>query len=169
MRSIVKKSSGKSLVYVDESGFEPHTYRPYAWSPRGKKSHGNRWGRGGVRTNLIAAKRGKELLAPVLYEGSTSAMWFNQWFKDHLLKELNSSSTIIMDNAAFHRKEEIHAMAEAAGHNVLFLPPYSPDFNPIEQDFAILKKIRQKMPLGTTIDQLLKNHGTLLNSLYMIH
>ena len=150
-------------MYVDESGFEPHTYRPYAWSPRGKKSHGNRWGRGGVRTNLIAAKRGKELLAPVLYEGSTSADWFNQWFEEHLLKELNLGSTIIMDNAPFHKKEEIRDMAEAAGHKVLFLPPYSPDFNPIEQDFAILKKIRQKMPLDTSIDLIVKNYGTLLN------
>ena len=70
-----------------------------------------------------------------------------------------------MDNAAFHKKDEIRAIAEAAGHKILFLPPYSPDFNPIEQDFAILKKIRQKMPLGTTIDQLVKNYGTLLNLL----
>ena len=112
---------------------------------------------------MIAAKRGKELLAPVLYEGSTSAVWFNQWFEKHLLKELNPDSTIIMDNAAFHKKEDIHALAEAAGHRVLFLPPYSPDFNPIEQDFAILKRIRQKMPLNTTIDQIVKNYGTFLN------
>jgi putative transposase len=162
LRQIVKVSGFQNVVYVDESGFDPHTYRPYAWSPRGKKSHGNRWGRGGVRTNLIAGKRGKEFLAPVLYEGSTSAVWFNQWFKDHLLKELNPSSTIIMDNAAFHKKEEIRAMAKAAGHKVLFLPPYSPDFNPIEQDFAILKKIRQNSPLNTTIDHIIKSYGTFL-------
>ncbi|NRA90899.1 MAG: transposase [Simkaniaceae bacterium] len=163
LRSIVKESSFSNLVYVDESGFDPHTYRPCAWSPHGRKTLGNRWGRGGKRTNLIAAKRGKELLAPVLYEGSTSAVWFNQWFEKHLLKELNPDSTIIMDNAAFHKKEDIHALAEAAGHRVLFLPPYSPDFNPIEQDFAILKRIRQKMPLNTTIDQIVKNYGTFLN------
>lgn len=112
---------------------------------------------------MIAAKRGKAFLAPILYEGSTSAAWFNQWFEEHLLKELNPQSTIIMDNAAFHKKEEIYTMAETAGHTVLFLPPYSPDFNPIEKDFAILKKIRQKMPLDTTIDTIVKNYGTLLN------
>ena len=149
-------------MYVDESGFDPYTYRPCAWSPKGKQSHGNRQGRGGVRTNLSAGKRGKVLLAPILYEGSTSAVWFNQWFKDHLLKTLNPTSTIIMDNAAFHKKEDIRAMAEAAGHNVLFLPPYSPDFNPIEQDFAILKKIRQNAPLNTTIDHIVKSYGTFL-------
>ena len=165
MRQIVKVSGSHNIVYVDESGFYPHAYRPYAWSPRGEKSHGNRWGRGGVRTNLIAGKRGKEFLAPILYEGSTSAVWFNQWFKNHLLKALNLSSTIIMDNAAFHKKDEIRAMAETAGHKVLFLPPYSPDFNPIEQYFAILKKIRQNAPLNTTIDHIAKSFGTFLELL----
>ncbi len=67
-----------------------------------------------------------------------------------------------MDNAAFHRKEDIHAMAEKEGHKVLFLPPYSPDFNPIEQDFAILKKIRQNALLNTTIDHIVKSYGTFL-------
>jgi len=162
LREIVKASGFESLVYVDESGFDPYSYRPYAWAPKGRKSHGNRRGRGGIRTNLIAGKRGKELLAPVLYEGSTSAVWFNQWFEEHLLKELNSGSTIIMDNAAFHKKEEIVLLAEAAGHKVLFLPPYSPDFNPIEQVFAILKKARQNAPENTTIDHIVKSYGTFL-------
>ncbi len=101
-------------------------------------------------------------MAPILYEGSTSAIWFNQWLEKHLLKTLNPDSTIIMDNAAFYKKEKIHAMAEAAGHNVLFLPPYSPDFNPIEQEFAIIKEIRQNAPLNTTIDHIVKSYETFL-------
>jgi hypothetical protein len=48
-------------VYLDESGFEPNTYRPYAWSKRGKKSYGERSGKRSTRTSLIAAKRGKQL------------------------------------------------------------------------------------------------------------
>ena len=73
-----------------------------------------------------------------------------------------------MDNAAFHKKEEIRCMAEAEGHTVLFLPPCSPDFNPIEQDFAILKKIRQSAPLNTTIDHIVKSYGTFLEWLYKV-
>ena len=68
-----------------------------------------------MRTHLIAGKRGKELLATVLYETSTTADWFNDWFKHHLLKELNPSSTIIMDNAAFHKKTIITEIAHNAG------------------------------------------------------
>ena len=83
---------------------------------------------------MIAGKRGKELLAPVLFKSSTNTLWFNQWLKEHLLRKLKPLSTIILDNAPFHRKEDIFQIVEEAGHQVLFLPPYSPDFNRIEQD-----------------------------------
>ena len=101
-------------------------------------------------------------MAPILYEGSTSSHWFNQWLKEHLLKELKANSILIMDNAAFHKKGEISSIAEEAGHSVLFLPAYSPDFNPIEQDFAILKKIRQNCAPQTSIDNIIKQYGCFL-------
>lgn len=162
MRSIVKERGSKNLVYVDESGFEEHTYRPYAWSIRGKKSYGERCGSKGVRTNLIAAKRQKELLAPILYETSTTAEWFNEWLENHLIKELCPQSTIIMDNARFHKKEKVRDILGKAGHTALFLPPYSPDFNPIEQSFAILKKIRTYAERGTSLDDIINKYGSFL-------
>ena len=94
-------------------------------SKRGQKSYGDRSGKRGTRTSLIAGKRGKELLAPVLFKGSTNTLWFNQWLKEHLLPELKPNSTIILDNARFHRKEDVFQIVEEAGHKVLFLPPYS--------------------------------------------
>lgn len=137
---------------MDESGFEEYIYRPYGWSTawfymvgkpdrspsskRGQKTYGDRDGKKGTRTSLIAGKRGKELLAPVLFRGSTNALWFNQWLQEHLIPELQPNSTLILDNAPFHRKDDVFRIAQQAGHQVLFLPPYSPDFNRIEQDFA---------------------------------
>ena len=165
-------------MYLDESGFEPNTYRPYAWSKRGKKSYGERSGKRGTRTSLIAAKsappalrfpqrkdgasRGKQLLAPVLFNGSTNALWFNQWLSEHLLPELKLNSTLILDNAAFHRKDDVFRIAEAAGHKVLFLPPYSPDFNRIEQDFAIIKKRRIYATFGSLLNDMIKSYGNYL-------
>lgn len=159
---MIQHRGSKNIIYVDESGFNEHTYRPYAWSFKGSKSFGERKGQRGKRTNLIAGKRGKELLATILYEASTTADWFNEWFESHLLKELRPASTIIMDNAAFHRKSIITEIARNAGHHVLFLPPYSPDFNPIEQDFAILKKIRMHQPKHLTIDDTVREYGLFL-------
>ena len=155
----MKQEGSENLVYLDESGFEAYTYRPYAWSKRGQKSHGERSGQRGTRTSLIAARRGKQLLATVLFPGSTNALWFNTWLLEHLIPELNPNSTLILDNAPFHRKEDVFRIAQEAGHKVLFLPPYSPDFNCIEQDFAIIKKRRIDSAPDTSLDDIVKAYG----------
>ena len=93
---------------------------------------------------FITAKQGKKLFAPILFEGSTDATLFNYWLKNHLFAELAQDSTIIMDNATFHKTALTRQLIEEAGHTLLFLPPYSPDFNPIEKDFAIIKRLSEK-------------------------
>ena len=67
-----------------------------------------------------------------------------------------------MDNAAFHKKNDILEIARKHGHNVLFLPPYSPDFNPIEKDFANIKKIRAYDNKNSTLDDIVKSYGRKL-------
>jgi len=89
------------------------------------------------------AQRGKKWLAPMLFKGSCTAQTVLVWIEKMLLKELKEPSVIIMDNAAFHQKQKISALLAKAGHILLPLPPYSPDFNPIEQSFAVIKKRRQ--------------------------
>lgn len=162
LRKIISEEGSKNLVYLDESGFDPNIYRPYAWSERGQKSYGERSGKRGTRTSLIAAKRGEQLLAPVLFQGSTNALWFNQWLSEHLLPQLNPNSTLILDNAAFHRKNDVFRIVQEAGHKVLFLPPYSPDFNKIEQDFAIIKKRRTYANPNTSLDDIIQSYGNYL-------
>jgi hypothetical protein len=83
------------------------------WQPSADRN-----GKKGTRTSLIAGKRGRELLAPILFKGSTNALWFNQWLNEHLIPELKPNSTLILDNAAFHRKNDVFAIAEKAGHKV---------------------------------------------------
>ena len=79
-----------------------------------------------------------------------------------LCKELRPDSTIIWDNAAFHKKKDLEAIADEHGHHVLFLPPYSPDFSPIENDFANIKKIRQYAPADTSIAAIITSYGNYL-------
>ncbi|MEG3641670.1 transposase, partial [Magnetococcus sp. PR-3] len=114
--------------------------RQHAWAKRGKKVFGERPGRNHNRTNLIMAQRVGEWLAPVVFNFSCNAELVETWLEEMLLPLLNSPSVIVMDNAAFHRKRPIKELLEAHGHKLLPLPPYSPDFNPIEQAFAVLKK-----------------------------
>jgi len=94
-----------------------------------------------------------------LFKGSTNTLWFNQWLKEHLLPELNANSTVILDNAPFHRKEDVFQIVEEAGHKVLFLLPYSPDFNRIEQDFAVIKKRRIYSTPDTSLYEIVKSYG----------
>jgi transposase len=69
---------------------------------------------------------------------------FETWFETRLLPRLPEKTTIVMDNASFHRKSKLSAIAQSAGHVLLFLPPYSPELNPIENFWVWLKSRLQK-------------------------
>ena len=160
LRQSLRRRPG-CAIYLDETGFERATYRPYAWAPKGRKVFGERSGRSRPRTNLIAATaKGKRLFAPLLFEGSLDSSVFNQYLKEQLLKELQPGSLIIMDNAAFHKTQKTRGILEESGHELIFLPPYSPDFNPIEKHFANLKKIRTCQPPDTSIDDIVRLYGS---------
>ena len=94
----------------------------------------------------------------MIVSGSITASVFETWLKEHLCPILPPRSLLILDNARFHRPDEVKEIAEAAGHQVLFLPPYSPDFNKIEHDFAALKKILAYASDGTTLDEVVANY-----------
>jgi len=126
-------------VYVDECGIDEHLVRIYAKSPAGVPVYGDVKGRKFERTNIIAGKCGGKIVAPGEYKKSTDHKLFEIWFRDALLKEVSPGSFIILDNVTFHRKNALTALAENAGCSVIFLPPYSPDLNPIELDWANLK------------------------------
>lgn len=140
LRFWIKENSSKNVVYMDESGFAGENYRPNGWAKMGTKIFGLIPGKRQKRTNLIMALRGKEWLAPMLFEKSCTHGTILAWMEQALLKELRPNSLIIMDNAPFHNKPKIRALFEAHGHTTLFLPKYSPDYNPIEQVFAIIKR-----------------------------
>ena len=104
------------------------------------------------------AQRGQKWLAPVLFTGSCHALFVEAWLEKCLFKELTNPSVIVLDNAPFHRKNKLPELAEKYGHKILFLPKYSPDFNPIEQSFGLLKRRRQYAPAGMTLEKLVTMH-----------
>ena len=74
------------------------------------------------------------------YNRTTNCEFFEQWFAQCLLKERPNGHTIIMDNASFHRKSKLYELAKEAEVGLIFLPPYLPDFNPIEKSWVIMKR-----------------------------
>ena len=130
----------EKLIFVDESGVDTFVSRQYGRAPRGKKIHGEISGKRFARQSFVAAKAGSKIIAPMIYEGTCHSELFETWVEQVLLPELIPGQTIVMDNAAFHKSLKTKNLIERAGCNLLFLPPYSPDFNPIEKFWSWLKK-----------------------------
>jgi transposase len=147
------KLKDRPLVYLDETAFAPDAPRTHGWSRKGSRCYGRISGNRRPRTSLIAAQYGKALLAPMLLTGTVNTAVFNGWVEQMLLPELPPQSVVIMDNAAFHKHPTTRKLLENAGHTLLYLPPYSPDLNPIEHRWAQLKALRRRS--GLSPDELL--------------
>jgi transposase len=146
---------GKRPVHIDECGFAPSTARRYGYAPKGQRVDGLISGHRRPRTSLIAARMEGRLQEPLLFEGTCDTVVFNAWLHTRLCPHLTDQHLVIMDNAAFHKSPETAQLITETGATLLFLPPYSPDLNPIEHDFAALKKHRE-YHAQATLDDIVK-------------
>lgn len=118
------------------------------WKARGQRLYDNKSGnRKNKRITVISAfsNQTKELIAPMYFEGNTNTKIFNQWIEEFLIPDLKPNQVVIMDNAAFHKSKKTIELIESARCKLLYLPPYSPDFNPIEQKWGHIKNIVKKI------------------------
>lgn len=131
-------------MYIDESGIDKFISREYGWGGRGQKIMGGISGKRYARESFIAGQVQNKIVAPFCYTGTCDSNLFNFWLINFLLPALGPGYILVMDNAAFHKSELTKTLIINAGCQLLFLPPYSPDFNPIEKFWANLKaKIRK--------------------------
>lgn len=145
-------------MYVDECGIDQYLYREYAYSPRGQKVIAKISGKKFKRTNIVAGICCGEWVAPMEYSGTTNSVTFEHWFENCLLKEVKPGDIIVLDNASFHKKSVLPELAQKNNCKVIFLPPYSPDLNPIEKKWAWLKKkLRKILPLFSTFEDAFRN------------
>ncbi|MDH4154641.1 MAG: IS630 family transposase [Nitrospira sp.] len=146
---------GKQPVYIDECGFVSSTTRRYGYAPKGQRVDGLVSGHRRPRMSLLAARMEGRLAEPLLFDGTCDASIFNAWLKTRLCPRLNTHHLVIMDNAAFHTSPHTAQLIETTGATLLFLSPYSPDLNPIEHDFAALKKRREYQETAS-LDEVIK-------------
>ncbi len=129
---------------MDESGHALDMPRTHGYSNRGERCYGIcNWGAKG-RTNVIGALIGKVLFAVGLFTCNVDTSVFTVWMKHFLLPSLKSTTAIVMDNATFHKNIDMLKMIRDAGHIIEFLPPYSPDLNPIENKWSEKKAYIKK-------------------------
>jgi transposase len=135
----VARIKPKHIVYVDETGFDEYYSRQYGYSKRGQRILGKVFGRKIFRTNLVAGLVSGKIVAERLYKENTTYLLFEDWFKSDLLPKIKKKSIIVLDNATFHRKKVLREFAKQRKCHVIFLPPYSPDLNPIEKKWSNTK------------------------------
>lgn len=147
--SIVSELSDRELVYLDEAGINDTDDYGYGWCYRGERFYATRKGSRKQRISFISAWYQNELIAPMTYEGYCNRQVFEAWLEQELLPQLTSGQVIVCDNATFHKGERIEQLIEQAGCRLLYLPPYSPDLNPIEHQWFVLKnRMRKQMQSG---------------------
>ena len=152
----IKDIPPEKIAYVDECGIDTYLYREYGYAPRGQQVFGQISGRKYQRCGIVAAKMGDRVLAPFQYNGTMDSSLFEFWFSHQLLPSLDEGTVIVMDNASFHSKRRLFSAAQNAGCKLLFLPPYSPELNPIEKFWACLKRfLRKILPLALSFDDAL--------------
>ena len=134
----------KAIVFIDESGFSHDMPRRKGYAPIGERCFGTQDWHAKGRTNVIGALLGLCLLTVTLFTGSINANVFFAWITQDLVPKLPKNSVIVMDNASFHKRLDIKQAILAAGHILEYLPPYSPDLNPIEHKWAQSKAIRKQ-------------------------
>ncbi len=145
-QEVIKDIPLEKLVYIDESGIEMTICKDRGWGKKGEKLLAKKSGKYYQRTNIIAGYVNKKAIAPMVFNGSCNTDVFNSWVENFLIKELKPGQNVVMDNAAFHKSQRTKELIESVGCKVIFLPPYSPDFNPIEKFWANMKRwIRNKI------------------------
>jgi transposase len=134
------------LVYCDESGLDKRDgARRTGWSPRGVAARSKSAFRRGKRFHLLPAITIDGLLDVLVYEGHTETEGFLAWLRLRLLPKMNRfpapNSVLVMDNASWHRDKRTRTLCAEFGVLLIYLPPYSPDLNPIEAYFSDLKAL----------------------------
>lgn len=113
-------------------------------------------------TTLVAGLRVSGMVAPMVLDGPINGDWFEAYVVQVLIPELRPGDVVIMDNLSSHKRVAIRERIEAAGASLRFLPPYSPDFNPIEKAFAKLKALLRKAA-ERTVDALWNRIGHIVD------
>jgi transposase len=150
-----------SFVFLDETSAATNMIRRYGWGPRCERlvdaaPHGH-W----RTTTFVAGLRSTGIIAPLVLGGPITGESFCAYVEQFLTPALAKGDVVVMDNLAAHKVAGVREAVAAVGASILYLPPYSPDLNPIEQVFAKLKALLRKAAartrdaLWTTIGQLL--------------
>jgi transposase len=142
--TVAGETDAERLVFVDEMGANVSLCPTYAWSRRGERASGSaprNWGKNVTLLSSITA----EGIGPCLaVEGATTREVFEAYLERVLAPSLGPGQVVVMDNLSAHKGGRVREIVEGRGAELLYLPPYSPDMNPIEQAFSKVKGLLRR-------------------------
>jgi len=137
--TLAAKIDTKRLVFVDEMGTNTSLSVLRAWSRRGQRAYCSVPRNRGPNTTLLSSMTTEGMGPSLVVEGTTTGAVFEAYVERVLSPMLCPGQIVVMDNLSAHKGERVRGLIEARGCEVLYLPPYSPDLNPIEEAFAKIK------------------------------
>jgi transposase len=148
-QELAPKLDVNRLVFIDESGMRRAEIPRYGYAPRGKKAYGKEGYKAGKLITMIGAMATNGLRAFVNIEATTTGEVFREFVIQHLVQSLRPGDCVVMDNLRAHKDRRATEAITGAGASVMFIPPYSPDWNPIEKLWSKVKAIVRRQITGT--------------------
>lgn len=139
----------RSLVFVDEMGTNTSLSPLYAWAPRGERASCSVPRNRGPNTTLLSSMTLEGMGTSLAVEGATNREVFETYVEQILAPTLRRGQVVVMDNLTSHKGDRVKELIEERGCELIYLPPYSPDFNPIEEAFAKIKALVRKAEART--------------------
>jgi transposase len=140
------------LIFIDETWAKTNMTRTHGWAERGRRlvaaAPHSRW----TTMTFIAGLRTDGIVAPCVFDGPINGKLFLAWVQQFLVPTLRPGDIVILDNLGSHKGRAARRTIRRAGAHLLFLPPYSPDLNPIEMMFAKLKALLRKADARSIAD-----------------
>ena len=134
----------QKLLFVDECGLHTSLAPIYGYAPKGERLHLSVPRNRGKNTTLLSSMSAEGMGPSMAVEGATTARVFEAYVEKALAPSLRTGQVVVMDNLGAHRPKRIRELIEQRGCELLYLPAYSPDYNPIEEAFAKIKDLLRR-------------------------
>ncbi len=148
-RSVVGRLDSRSLVFADEMGTHTSLAPLYGYSLRGQRTFFKIPRNRGMNTTLLSSMSLEGMGPSMAIEGSTTKEVFEAYIEHFLAPTLRAGQVVVMDNLSAHKGERVRKLIEDRGCQLLYLPPYSPDLNPIEEAFSKVKRFLRQIGART--------------------
>ena len=146
---VPEQVEAERLVFVDEMGTNTSLSPLYAWAPKGERAHWSVPRNRGPNTTLLSSMTHEGMGSSLTVEGATTSVIFEAYVEQVLAPTLRRGQVVVMDNLSAHKGERIKELIEGRGCELIYLPSYSPDFNPIEEAFSKIKGLVRKAQART--------------------